>query len=200
VNVLRRLGGHPALDFVNTIDPREGEDRVEHLQSFADLLDWACRGGVVTARERQRAVREASRRPAAAAQAFRRAIALREAICAAFGAVAAGGNLPSAALAEIESAYRDAIAHARLIRTRSRFGWRVGSGLELVRWQIARQAVALLESDRIGRVKRCPGSGTCGWLFLDSSRNGSRRWCSMEGCGNRAKMRRFAGRRRRARH
>ena len=57
------------------------------------------------------------------------------------------------------------------------------------------RAVALLESKILGRVKRCPGSGDCGWLFLDGSKNASRRWCSMEGCGNRAKVRRFLIRR-----
>jgi predicted RNA-binding Zn ribbon-like protein len=59
--------------------------------------------------------------------------------------------------------------------------------------------VALLESDRLGRVKRCPGSSDCGWLFLDSSKNASRRWCSMAHCGTEAKVRATRARRRAAR-
>jgi predicted RNA-binding Zn ribbon-like protein len=194
--MLRRLGGHPVLDFVNTIDPRDGDDRVDYLHTFADLVDWAYRGGIVSAGERRDARREASRRRAAAG-AFRRAIALREAIYALFGAVAAGQRLPPGALARLEAAYREAVAHASLTSTRAGFRWHIGFDIDAIRWRIAQQAVALLESDRVDRIKRCPGSGDCGWLFLDGSKNASRRWCSMEGCGNRSKVRRFAGRRRR---
>ena len=57
-------------------------------------------------------------------------------------------------------------------------------------WPVARSAVELLTLGDLARVRECPGAGDCGWLFYDTSRNGSRRWCSMEGCGSRVKMRR----------
>jgi predicted RNA-binding Zn ribbon-like protein len=195
---LRLLAGHPALDFVNTIDPREGVQLVEHLRTYSDLVDWAGRAGVLTVAEARRTLRDASGDPAAAARALDRAVALREAAYAIFGAVAAHRPAPEGDVRELQAAYRDAMAHADLTVTGRRFEWRLSSGLDVVRWQIARDAVALLESEMLGRVKRCPGgSGECGWLFLDSSKNASRRWCSMEGCGNRAKLRRFLRRRRR---
>jgi predicted RNA-binding Zn ribbon-like protein len=194
---LRLLAGHPALDFVNTIDPREGAERVDHLRTYADLVDWAGRAGVLTVTEARRTLRDASGDPGAAARALDRAVALREATYAIFGAVAAGR--PAADdVHELQAAYRDAMAHANLTGAGRRFRWRLSGGLDVVRWHIARDAVALLESEMLGRVKRCPGgSGDCGWLFLDSSKNASRRWCSMEGCGNRAKLRRFLRRRKR---
>jgi predicted RNA-binding Zn ribbon-like protein len=65
-----------------------------------------------------------------------------------------------------------------------------GSPLQRVWGEITRSAVSLLTSDRLDRVRQCAGD-RCTWLFLDTSRNGLRRWCDMQACGNRAKVRRF---------
>lgn len=189
--VLRRLAGHRVLDFVNTIDPREGADGVEYLRSFGDVVDWALEAGVLTRAERRRAIAAMAADPAGTAAAFGRVIDLREASYAVFAAVASRRPAPASALSRLETAYRQALAHGGLVRREGRFQWEPGGGLDLVRWRIAQEAVALLASDWLGRVKRCPGNRDCGWLFLDRSKNGTRRWCSMTGCGNRAKLRRF---------
>ena len=63
-------------------------------------------------------------------------------------------------------------------------------------WPVALSAAELLMLGDLGRVEECPGSDGCGWLFFDSSKNGRRRWCSMEGCGSRDKMRRLYARKR----
>src|SRR5438309_8168916 len=105
--MLRRLAGHHALDFANTVDPREGKRRVEYLKSFADLMDWARRGGVVDARAARLVRRESSRHRAAAARAFARAIALREAVYVVFSAVVARDRVPAKAVAELERACRE---------------------------------------------------------------------------------------------
>jgi len=197
--MLRRLGGHPALDFVNTIDPREGDGQVDNLATYADLVEWARQGGIVSNGEGRSIASSARQQPATAARAFARAIRLREAAYAVFAAVAARRPVSSDELHTLESAYHDAAPHAALVRRAARFQWQLPRDLDLVRWRMARAAVALLESDNLGRVKQCPGSGDCGWLFLDHSKNASRRWCSMEGCGNRAKLRRFLTKQRRPR-
>ena len=194
---LRLLADHPALDFVNTIDPREGPHQVEHLGTFEDLVKWAQQAGVLNAGAARRAAREASGNSPSAAHALHRAVAFREAVYAIFGAVAARRRVPGDALRKLEEAYREALSHASLVATARGLEWRLGDGLDSVRWHIARDAVALLESENLPRVKRCPGSGDCGWLFLDTSKNATRRWCSMEGCGNRAKLRRFLRRQKR---
>jgi predicted RNA-binding Zn ribbon-like protein len=196
--VLRRLAGHRALDFVNTIDPREGPDGVEYFGSFSDVVGWAFRARVLTRAELHRTTAATAADPVGAAAAFGRAIDLREASYAVFAAVATRRPAPTSALARLETAYRQALAHSGLVRRGGRFEWEPGTGLDLVRWRIAQEAVALLESDDLRRVKRCPGNGDCGWLFLDRSKNATRRWCSMTGCGNRAKLRRFLTRHRRA--
>jgi predicted RNA-binding Zn ribbon-like protein len=190
--MLKRLGGHPSLDFINTVDPREGNERTDYLRTFTDAIDWARAAGVLKGGEARQTAAAAADDERAAARAFNRTVALREAMYAIFAAIGARRPIPSQAMDELESAYRDAMAHARFVRRGSAFYWQLSGGLDIIRWRIARGAVALLESDRLGRVKRCPGGGAgCGWLFLDRSKNASRRWCSMEGCGNYAKMRRF---------
>jgi predicted RNA-binding Zn ribbon-like protein len=167
------------------------------LHAYEDLVAWAGRAGVLSAAASRQAARAARSDPAAAARSFHRALALREAAYSIFRAVAARRPAPADDLHELQAAYREAIAHASLTETGRRFHWNLNGGLDVVRWRIAREAVALLESETLRRVKRCPGSGDCGWLFLDSSKNASRRWCSMEGCGNRAKLRRFLRRQKR---
>jgi len=188
---LRLLADHHVLNFINTIDPREGPHQVDHLPDFDDLLAWAKRARVVNESDARKIGRDAARNPRIAAQAFSRALELRETLYLVFLRVVAGQSPPPDALAELMRAHRDALAHGAFVRSGKRFQWVLPVATELVRWRIAQDAIALLESAELTRVKRCPGSGDCGWLFLDTSKNATRRWCSMEGCGNRAKMRRF---------
>ena len=69
--------------------------------------------------------------------------------------------------------------------------WDTATALDSLIWTIAHSAMTLLTAGDLTRVKECPGTNDCGWLFYDISKNGSRRWCSMEGCGSRVKMRRL---------
>lgn len=193
---LRLLGDHQVLNFVNTIDPREGSHRIDYLCRFRDLLDWATQAGVLNAGEARKIARQSESNPHLAARAFKRAVELREALYKIFRTVAAYRRPPSSALAQLLHAHRDAVAQTGLARIGNRFQTILPITPDSIRWRIAEDAVALLESTELNRVKRCPGGGDCGWLFLDSSKNSTRRWCSMEGCGNRAKLRRFLRRKR----
>src|ERR671930_579256 len=83
-------------------------------------------------------------------------------------------------------AHNDEIAR-RPRRIANGFAWVADDVLAPVVWS----AAELLTSGPLERVRECPGDDTCGWLFLDTSRNGSRRWCDMRTCGNRAKARRY---------
>ncbi|MER7245539.1 CGNR zinc finger domain-containing protein [Kribbella sp. NPDC000426] len=65
------------------------------------------------------------------------------------------------------------------------FGWRAADPAGAVRLAVWR----LFEDEDLGRLRQCGDDG-CGWLFLDRSKNGSRRWCSSADCGNRARARR----------
>jgi predicted RNA-binding Zn ribbon-like protein len=164
------VAGSLCLDFVNTVDPRHATPREERLPDYAAVLDWARQAGI-----------EASPLEAAAAsRAHEEAIALRETLYAIFGAVARGEASPEEALRHLN----DEIA--RRPRRISGFAWVADDVLAPIVWS----AAELLTGGPLERVRECPGDDTCGWLFLDTSRNGSRRWCDMRTCGNRAKAKR----------
>lgn len=193
MDTLRLLGGVVGLDFANTVDPRHSSHPHEYLTSYADLVAWGCHAGVLTEGEAHYLWEDAVRRPAEASDTFARAIALREAIYRVYSAVAHGARPATPDLALLHRMYVAALTHAGLVPTVDGVAWAWGGdaeALDRMLWPVARSAVELLTADDVGRVKECPGSDGCSWLFLDMSKNGSRRWCSMEGCGSRVKMRR----------
>jgi predicted RNA-binding Zn ribbon-like protein len=191
------LGDWLCLDFANTVNDRTGENPHETLAGYPDLARWGWHASVLTDAERDQLLAAAETRPDEASAVFAQAIALREAIYRAFAAIAAGEDPPPNDLATIERTHLTALDHAHLTREAGSFGWTCNREAALDRplWPIAMSAVELLTSDRLPRVKQCPGCDDCGWLFLDVSKNAIRRWCSMDDCGSRAKMRRQYARR-----
>jgi predicted RNA-binding Zn ribbon-like protein len=199
VGGLKLLGGRLCLDFANTVDPRHGDHRREYLGGYRDLVEWVRHAGVIGENEGRRLLKEAGRRPAEAAAAFERAVMLRETTYIVFHAVAYDERPNPRDVEAIGQAHVGAMNHSRLASTREGFEWvwaEDGVALERPIWPVALSATELLTSGDLGRVKECPGSDGCGWLFFDSSKNGRRRWCSMEGCGSRDKMRRLYARKR----
>lgn len=201
---LELLGGRLCLDFANTVDrSARGERRHEYLSDYPDLVAWGRRVGVLADDEAGRLLEGLESRTLDAEDVFCRALALRDAVQETFYAVAAGEEPPAPGLGVIEEEFREALAHSRITRGEDGFWWAgLAGGGELGKmlWPVARSAEDLLTASmpsELERVKRCPGDeGLCGWLFLDSTKNRTRRWCSMAGCGSRAKMRRFYRRRR----
>jgi len=190
---LRLLGERPCLNFANTVDPRQGDHPREFLTGYADLVAWSVRVGVLDTDAAQTLAEAADRDPTAADRAYADAVRLREAMYRVFSAVAADHTPPAADLTSLNGALAGSLAHARLEPhgTGYRWGWQTEPpALDRMLWPVLRDAADLLTSDHLDRVKECPGLDDCGWLFFDTSKNGSRRWCSMEGCGNRAKGRR----------
>jgi len=185
-------GGRLALDFPNTVDNRPVARRKDLLRDYADLVAWARQAGVLAGAEARALLLAARRRPAAAAQVFARATALREALYRVFAAAAAGRRAEAADLSLTEGELRVAGAHVRLRREGRRFswGWAAGPGdLDRALWPVTRDAADLLTSDLLSSVRECAAED-CGWLFVDHSKNHSRVWCNMQVCGNRAKARR----------
>jgi len=188
-------GGHVALDFANTVGSRDG-DPDEHFNTYGDLIAWAEARGVVTKADATRLKRAAAAEPDAARAAYRRAITLREALYHVFqrrtsGLAPAPGDLATMNRF-VAGTYRD----ARLVVDGDRIvldTGSIGDDLERPFTVVVRAAVDLLTGDQAPLVGRCADE-TCGWLFLDTTRNRTRRWCVMKDCGNRAKVRRFRGR------
>jgi predicted RNA-binding Zn ribbon-like protein len=200
------VGGHAALDFANTAAWHASDAPRESLTTYGQFLWWAEHAGVLAAAERARLAGAADRAPAAAARVLRRALALREAFYRAAAASAAGRVAADDDLRAVHAARVDALAHAAL-RPAAGVGagyvvtWPVESAgapdarLEVPLWRLAHAAAELLTSGDVGRLRECEGH-PCGWLFLDRSRNRSRRWCASADCGNRARVRRHLDRRR----
>jgi len=139
----------------------------------------------------------ARRSPTEAQKVHREAMRMRGVLYEILRASATGRRAKPRTLDTLRELERTALRNARLRWEEDRWAWswEQSSPRDLL-WPIAHSATELLTSDEIGRLKLCSG---CRWLFLDASKNDSRRWCTMTGCGNRAKARRFAARHRSSR-
>jgi len=191
-------GGHPALDLANTVDLRPSGSPRELLPDYEALASWSEQSGLLTPESAGALLAEARRRPRQADAVLQRARRLREELFELFSAAAAGEPLPSGALDLLNQELSTAATHLRLESESGRGVWRwtADDSLERMLWPVARAAAELLTSPQLERVRECQAEG-CAWLFLDLSRNRSRRWCDMAVCGNRDKVRRFRAARRR---
>ena len=199
VDELPLVGGNLALDFANTQSgPPGGAPDVESLAGYEDLVAWALRIGVIGPSDADNLVRHARRRPRDADAAFERATALRGLIFGLFASIARDAPPSADALARLRDDEAEALAHADLSTAPGGFAWTWSRPRDLdgLRWPIVHAATMLLTDGSLERIKACGG---CRYLFLDETKNGSRRWCSMAECGTRAKMRRFVARRSAAR-
>jgi predicted RNA-binding Zn ribbon-like protein len=186
-------GGALALDFANTVGGTHVSPTHDHLRDYADITRFAVLAGGLQPGVANRLVQRAERDPRRAAAVYELGIALREAIWGVFSALASGDAPREADLALIGDAAAAGAARSRLVYDRDGVGWSLPADseeLERPLWEIARSAADLLTSGDHDRIKEC-ASTTCEWVFLDRSRNRSRRWCDMTDCGNRAKARRF---------
>jgi predicted RNA-binding Zn ribbon-like protein len=188
------VGGHHVLDFVNTAPGRNAEPR-DWLDGYARLLEWAGLSGAFSPEVLSGLAARAAADPAGAEAALDQARGLREALFLVLRALATEATPPAAALAEVQAHWRGAAAASRL----SPAGHAVtvdpsDARLGRICAQIALDAVELMQDGALDRLKLCEGHD-CAWLFLDTSKNGRRRWCSMATCGNTAKARRHYQRR-----
>jgi predicted RNA-binding Zn ribbon-like protein len=224
------VGGHPALDLVNTVEPRlPAAGRHEHLAVPQDLLTWALRAKLVTSDEGQAVADAWAASLAAAGRALTAAVQIREALSAVLSALVAPpapgataltgtgqqegtpGQMAAPGLTDLspELEYLSACWAAAAARSRLTLGTpgqaaarlMVGtSPALLIPDRLAHAAVRLLCDTGLTSLRTCPvDEGGCGWVFIDHSRNRSRRWCLMAGCGTHAKARRLTERRRAAR-
>ena len=182
------VAGNLALDFANTVHRHGMADPGDDLKTVPDLVAWSAQAGLLRNAESHRVG------GARADQVrFRRALALRAVLYEIFCPAAEGKKPRAEALRAFQNYYQNAIQDAEFHRTSNhyRLTWPVATHpLDRVLKEILRSAADLLTSDALTRVRQCSGK-TCSWLFVDTSRNGLRRWCDMKVCGNRAKVQRF---------
>ena len=192
------VGGHVALDFANTLGGVKTDHPGSYLHSYEDLLEWARRADLIGPISSGHLSAGTER---AKAEALKESEALVASLRALFVAAARHAVLPQAALDHLNRLVQKTAAWRRISACddegrKVSCGWDFKGALPLaVLGPIVWRAVELLESGPLDRVKEC-GAHDCGWMFLDTSKNRSRQWCSMQTCGNTSKVRRFRDRQR----
>ncbi|CDX14692.1 conserved hypothetical protein [Mesorhizobium sp. SOD10] len=170
-----RIAGNLALDFANTVSRRGTDREVDHFATAADILAWSRQTGLI---DDDFALHSTDHKAL-----VNDVLTLRSAINDAGSAIAHGGEPPAAALDTIRKYAAEALRTAALAGSPVSLHFR---GANRITGAIAWAALDLLRGDELSRLKQCPPDD-CRWLFIDRTKNGSRRWCDMNSCGNRAK-------------
>ena len=186
--------GNLCIDFVNTVDCRNSKTRKkEMLRDFSALVSWSKQMGILEDKTAQVLFKAALKQPNKAKQVYEKAIELRELFYRIFSSIAATGQVPGHDLSIFNKYLADSMGKSCCITSSDNgFVWSFCSGtdsMDLFLDPIIKSAADLLISSELKRVKQC-ADDACSWLFMDKSRNNSRRWCSMKDCGNRAKAHR----------
>ncbi len=182
-----------AFDFTNTVSGRGGPNQLEHLRAPRDLIVWARHAKVLSDSDRDLALALSEADPALAARLLAEALALRDTVHRIGIALAQRLALAEADRAALTAMHARCLARARLSPSGSGFVWRWDPAealIETLLGPIALSALTVLTQHNLARIKQCEGDH-CGWLFFDTTKNRLRRWCEMEVCGNRAKVRAF---------
>jgi predicted RNA-binding Zn ribbon-like protein len=179
-----------ALDFVNTAEGRGHPNAGEALRTADDLRQWGERSGVIAASTTNTASANT-----AADQELRAALEARELIYRLLLGQSRGHRAADTDVAALERLASSAYQAGHLEQAEDgEFSWRWDrSQLSTVRYVVVTSALELLSQSPAGRLKQCPGDD-CGWFFIDTTKRGNRRWCSMRECGQEAKTARRRGR------
>jgi predicted RNA-binding Zn ribbon-like protein len=189
LDTLELVGGTLCLDFANTVNSRVNTEH-DYLLRYADLAGWANKVGLLSPAQADRLQKRAKQNPDEAEKALASALRIREVIYRLFSQAAKAAEPSKTEMDTFVSLYGESISHGQILKQGDRFTttWKVDEAFDALLWPIVHSAGELLLSNQLGHVKECP---SCGWLFLDISKNQSRRWCSMNTCGARDKMRRY---------
>lgn len=192
-NTIKLVGGRLCLDFVNTVHCYGCTDIGEYLNNYQDLIDWSQHVGMVTAGEARQLTEMSAENSAEAKRIHRRAIELREIIYSIICSIIEGKSRTNKDLAVFNGYLSEMMGLSQIVETDDGFNWDMTGHKTKLDWilnPVIRSAADLLVSEEWRKIKKCADQA-CGWLFLDVSRNKSRRWCDMRDCGNRAKASRF---------
>jgi predicted RNA-binding Zn ribbon-like protein len=185
--------GNLVLDFANTTEFHASDHPDEHINSYTDLLSWAESAGLLTHSEGMALLDRSNKEPEAALIVLEKALEFRELIYRIFSSIASDQRPSQADLSVFNEELTKSLKNTFIINNEHGYSWgwqNMKASLGSMLWPIAREAANLLTSQDLNRIGECADDRGCGYLFVDTSRNRSRRWCSMEDCGNRAKAQR----------
>jgi predicted RNA-binding Zn ribbon-like protein len=188
------VGGDPSLDLVNTVDWIERGLENERLTDYERLTRWAEEVGLVSRTDAERLRRAGTARPEESEAAHAAAWRLRWVLRRLYGAIAAGES-PGSSWDDFNKLLAETLRRRRITPVRSGakvadWSWHgAEERLDSILWPVVWSAAVLLTSEEAKRLRVCAGPN-CGWMYVDRSRNGLRRWCQMETCGTQEKSRR----------
>ncbi len=185
--------GRLPLDFANTAEWHASNQPHEMLQDYSDLVAWSEDARLLSKSEAAGLLSNAVQARKEAAKALKKAVALRDVIYRIISAAAIRKAINQSDLNKFNQALAEGLENTKIAATTNGFEWawdKSDRSFDQMLWPILRETAELLTSPDINRVGQCADDRGCGYLFYDTSRNHSRRWCSMESCGNRAKARR----------
>jgi predicted RNA-binding Zn ribbon-like protein len=191
--------GDLCLDFANTLEWHASGHPVEHMEDYFAMLTWGEGAGIIKPEKAARLRHLATANKGEAAQAYGLAITLREVIYRIFSHHYHQEEIELDELQVLNAILSRSLPYLQVVSSTAGFDWEwagASDDFSQIIWPVARSAAELLTSDQLNRVRVCEDDRGCGYLFIDSTRNHSRRWCSMESCGNRAKARRHYARQR----
>jgi len=186
------VGERLCIDFINTVDWRGSSHPIEYINTYPDLVKWGLEQGILESGKAQLLLKKAQDSPETAARVLKETVTLREAMYRIFSAVIEGSPPSKEDSSLFNRELSRTLVNAYVIFREGKFvlRWRDSeNALERILWPVIHDACELLTSQELARVGKCADE-KCGWLFFDTSKNRSRRWCSMNDCGNRAKVRR----------
>jgi len=196
------IGGRLCFDLVNSVSGRIKQNETNSLdykidadkfESFAHLVVWGKATGILNEASANKINIFAAQNDKAAKKILQRVQLLRESIYKIFVSIIEGSEPLPEDIDLLNNECTAAREKQKLFYDSNKFFWKFSPDIaepESIIWNTALSAADILVSDQINRVKQCRGEN-CGWLFLDTSKNGSRQWCDMKDCGNVAKVRRY---------
>ncbi|MFN8371857.1 MAG: CGNR zinc finger domain-containing protein [Anaerolineae bacterium] len=184
-----RVGGHISIDYINTLEARQQQGETEYLLSYAHVLAWGQQCETLTDTQVEHALQMAQLQPNAAQLALEFARDVREILYGVCVIVLEHGGLSATDLLPLNDVLARLLPYRRLQASGAGavWSWADDAPLECVLLPVVVAMSDLLVSEQVRQLRQCPN---CGWLFLDTSRNHSRRWCSMEFCGSKVKSKR----------
>ncbi len=180
------------LDFVDTVDWRNSKNAKEGLGSYADLLQWSLKKGLLDQKQAEALARKAAKQDMSSVMADARK--LRETIYRIFSAITHKKKADKRDIQILNGYLARGLSRAQVREEGEAYGWewRKDVSPDMMLHPIASSSATLLTSDDLRRLRECANEEEgCGWLFLDCSKSQSRRWCSMDGCGNRMKFKTY---------
>ena len=191
---LHLTAGWLCLDFANTNDMHASDSPIESLHNYDGLLNWAETRGVLQPGQTRLLRDLADQAPEQAMQVYGQAIELREFLYRTFSALATDHGIKPVDLKPLNQALKSALPNMFLVQQEQGYTWEWDAqqlSLDFLLWPISFSAAELLQKGELRRLGECADEAGCGWLFFDTTKNHSRRWCDMKDCGNRDKVRRY---------